>query len=85
MRGELGQPSTTLTERPDMKPILALVALALAVPAAAQTAPAAGEKPKMECCCKDKDKPMACCPEHGEAGKPAKDGHEGHDMAKPNG
>ena len=66
-----------------MKTILALAALALAVPAAAQTAPAPESKPKMECCCKDKDKPMACCDEHGKADKPARDGHEGHDMAEP--
>ena len=66
-----------------MKTILALIALALAVPAAAQTPPAPGETPKMECCCRDKDKPMACCEEHGKAGKPPKDGHEGHDTAEP--
>jgi hypothetical protein len=61
-----------------MKTTLALIALALAFPAAAQSAP--DQKPKMECCCRDKDKPMACCPEHG---KPGKDEHEGHEMAQP--
>ena len=66
-----------------MQTTLALIALSLAVPAAAQTPPAPGDKPKMECCCKDKSKPMACCDEHGKAGKDAGDGHEGHDMAKP--
>lgn len=64
-----------------MKTIAALIALALAVPAAAQTAPAPDSKPKMLCCCKDK--PMACCEEHGKAGKPPRDEHEGHDMAQP--
>jgi hypothetical protein len=61
-----------------MKTTIALIALGLALPAAAhaQAAPAPDDKPKMECCCKDMSKPMACCPKHG---KPGQDEHEGHD------
>ena len=64
-----------------MKTLLSAIALAVALPAVAhaQAAPAPAPAPKKECCCKDMDRPMACCEKHG-----GKDGgeHEGHDRDK---
>ena len=66
------------------KLICGAIALALAVPAAAQTAPA---EPKADCCEKTKAEGKECCckdmagkghGERGEHGGHAKSGHEGH-------
>lgn len=74
-----------------MKMLIGAIALAIAVPAVAQTAPAtdphAGHaepgKAKHDCkeCCekmKDKDGKMECMENKGEA-KPAESGHAGHE------
>lgn len=66
-----------------MKMLIAAIALSVALPAVAhaEAAPALGEKPKRECCCKDKAKPMDCCEEHGRR-KAGQDEHAGHDMSR---
>jgi len=74
-----------------MKMLIGAIALAIAIPAVAQTAPAtdphAGHaepgKAKHDCkeCCekmKDKDGKMECMENKGEA-KPAGSGHAGHE------
>ncbi len=73
-----------------MKTLIGAIALALAVPAVAQNAPATDphashaeqDKAKHDCkeCCekmKDKDGKMECMDKKGEA-KPAEAGHAGH-------
>jgi hypothetical protein len=70
-----------------MKILLSAAALAVALPAVAYAqaapAPAPAPAPKKKCCCADMERPMSCCPEHGDrAGQPDKpaDPHAGHDM-----
>ena len=65
-----------------MKMMIAAIAMSIAVPGIAHAEAAPGEKPKMECCCKDKSKPMECCDMHGK-GKAGQDEHAGHDMSQP--
>lgn len=60
-----------------MKTIIVGLALLIAAPALAQTAPAQPEK-KECCCCKDGEKKMDCCDKSKGA---TVDPHAGHDMS----
>jgi hypothetical protein len=63
-----------------MKTIFVSLALLIAAPALAQTAPAQPEK-KECCCCKEGEKKMDCCDKmKGDKGA-ATDPHAGHDMS----
>lgn len=71
-----------------MKILLSAIALAVALPAVAHAqaapAPAPAPAPKKKCCCADMERPMSCCPEHGDKAEHPEghaDPHAGHQMS----
>lgn len=63
-----------------MKTLLCAIALSIALPAMAHAAPppVPAPAPETKCCCRDMDKPMSCCPKHGDEAEHPKAGTDPH-------